>query len=170
MKTLAAIVVVVVAAACFAACSAAPAKVAAVKPAGSVGTVLEGYEKLRVALADDRVDVVLATAQSVEAAGRTMIDEKKTGGPEVLGGASAIVALGDKPDLEKARLAFGELSKGVVVVVAADATLQPGRFLFTCPMAKGYQRWVQIEQPVMANPYMGKRMLVCGEPVSPWKA
>ncbi len=71
-------------------------------------------------------------------------------------------------DLVKARAAFGELSRAVVAVVAADPSLQPGRFLFQCPMAKGYQRWVQLEEK-MANPYMGKRMLECGEVVSVWK-
>ena len=35
-------------------------------------------------------------------------------------------------------------------------------------MVNGYKRWVQL-QPTMANPYMGKRMLVCGVAVVPWK-
>ncbi|MDP2342503.1 MAG: hypothetical protein Q8O67_16220 [Deltaproteobacteria bacterium] len=167
MKNLALVAAVVVATACSAAPPPAP-KVIAANPPGAAGAVLVGYEKLRTALAADQVDAIFALGQSIEAAARTMVEEKKPGGPEVLAGATAITALGDKPDIEKARLAYGELSKGVVVVVAADASLQVGRFLFECPMARGYQRWVQLE-PIMANPYMGKRMLVCGTAVKDWK-
>ncbi len=146
---------------------AAP-RVAAAVPAGALGVVLTGYEELRRDLAADRLAALPATAARIEAAATTLAAEKQPGGDELLKGAQALTALGPTPDMKQARVAYGELSRGVVAALAADATLQAGRFLFECPMAKGYQRWVQLEEK-MANPYMGTRMLECGTAVTPWK-
>ena len=171
---------VVVATACSAqpAATPAPAKpvVAAVVPPGFVGDVLKGYEGLRKALADDDTAAVAARAKELKVLTDAAV-AAAAGAPQVpqtaalAAAANRLAASAETPhfkDFKEARLAYGELSKAVVAVVVADPSLQPGRFLFECPMAKGYQRWVQLEEK-MANPYMGKRMLECGMGISPWK-
>lgn len=146
------------------AASAAPAVVAVV-PAGPLGDVLTGYEQLRAALANDDTTPVAALATKLEAPAAALAEAKKPGADDLV---KAVAALKAAIDVKAARLAFGDLSRGVVAAVAADATLQPGRFLFSCPMAAGYQQWVQLSS-TMANPYMGKRMLGCGEAKAAWK-
>lgn len=67
-------------------------------------------------------------------------------------------------DIEAAREAFGDLSKAYITMLSAKPEVAKGLFAFRCPMAKGYQKWVQLEEK-MANPYMGQRMLECGSKV-----
>jgi Cu(I)/Ag(I) efflux system membrane fusion protein len=64
-------------------------------------------------------------------------------------------------DIGQARSAFGDLSRAFVQLLAAAPPLRQGRHIFECPMAEGYQKWVQVSSE-MANPYMGKKMLKCG--------
>jgi protein SCO1/2 len=124
---------------------------AMVKPARDA---LHQYEALRVRLAADD----LPGAQSLAAglAARPAID---------LGsGARAIV---DARDLPAARLGFGELSRSVIALMIDNPALHDGWFLFRCPMANGYQRWVQSD-PKHENPYRGKQMLECGMQLTEW--
>lgn len=73
-------------------------------------------------------------------------------------------ALKDAKDLPAARLAFGELSRHIVGALHAEPTLRRRRYVYKCPMVKeGYAFWVQTTKEV-SNPYMGKKMLRCGEP------
>jgi membrane fusion protein, copper/silver efflux system len=65
-------------------------------------------------------------------------------------------------DIEAQRLTYGELSKPLVALTAHVPALREGRHVFVCPMAKGYQKWLQAE-PSLRNPYFGARMLTCGE-------
>lgn len=146
----------------------AVAAVAATVPTGPLGVVLQGYEELRRDLAADQVTTLPAIAARIQAAALQLQTEKKPAAEDLVKGAQALTALGATPDMKQARVAYGELSRGVVGAVAAEPALQAGRFLFECPMAKGYQRWVQLEEK-MANPYMGKRMLECGTAVPAWK-
>lgn len=171
MRSLLFVVVAALAVSCSDAAAKEGAKeeVSAVVPAGALGDVLAGYEALRRALADDDVSGVVATATKLQPSAQTLVTEQKPGAADIAKGLAGLQKLGDAPDVNAARLAFGDLSKGVVAAVSADATLQPGRHLFSCPMARGYQRWVQVT-PSMANPYMGKKMLQCGETLTSWKA
>jgi Cu(I)/Ag(I) efflux system membrane fusion protein len=135
--------------------------------------VLLRYEALRAALADDRADSVGGEAAALRAAALELLTSHGPAAAAVQKGADALLAVatpaaGTPVDMKAVRVAFGELSRGVVALVAGDPALQTGRFLFECPMARGYQRWVQLT-PTMANPYMGKRMLECGSPVPAWR-
>ena len=49
----------------------------------------------------------------------------------------------------------------------AEPSHKKGRYVFYCPMVKGYQKWVQVDKKI-SNPYMGTRMLECGAK-SDWK-
>lgn len=64
--------------------------------------------------------------------------------------------------IDPMRLAYGELSKPLVALASAVPALREGRHIFECPMAKGYQKWLQAE-PSLRNPYFGAKMLTCGE-------
>lgn len=64
-------------------------------------------------------------------------------------------------DMKNMRKALGEVSRGVVALLAAEPRLTEGRHVFECGMADGYQKWVQTESTI-SNPYMGKRMPACG--------
>ena len=48
-----------------------------------------------------------------------------------------------------------------MTMISENATMQEGRYAFECPMAKGYQKWVQTT-PNLQNPYFGSEMLSCG--------
>jgi Cu(I)/Ag(I) efflux system membrane fusion protein len=139
---------------------------------------LTRYEALRAALADDNAVVGTADLEALRTAVAALVAEKAAGAADLdkgVAGLTAAMTAATKDaagalvvDTKAVRLAFGELSRGVVAVVAADNALQTGRFLFECPMARGYQRWVQTA-PAMMNPYMGKRMLDCGSAVAAWR-
>lgn len=64
--------------------------------------------------------------------------------------------------IEAMRLTYGDLSKPLVAIASAVPALRDGRHVFMCPMAKGYQKWLQAE-PSLRNPYFGAKMLTCGE-------
>ena len=76
-------------------------------------------------------------------------------------GAEAASRLGMAKDVEEARQHFAEVSQYLVSLAAADTRLREGWHLFECPMAEGFNKWLQRE-PRLENPYMGKRMLACG--------
>ena len=53
------------------------------------------------------------------------------------------------------------MSRALIAVLSAEPSLQQGRHVYECPMAKGYKKWVQVSEGV-SNPYMGTDMLQCG--------
>ena len=65
-------------------------------------------------------------------------------------------------DLDATRLTFGDLSQSLVALLSGVEPLRRGRHVFECPMAKGYQKWIQVE-PGLKNPYFGASMLTCGD-------
>ena len=177
MRSFTIILAVVVAASCMA-CdktdATPPAPTAPVvqarTPAGPVGTVLTTTEHLRATLAADGLEGVAADATTLGTAATALSADEATKalGESLTAASGALKTAADAGDIKAVRLAYGEVSKVVVSMVAADPTLQSGRFLYECPMAKGYKRWVQVTEK-MANPYMGKRMLECGMGIDPWK-
>lgn len=123
---------------------------------------LSHYETLRAALAaDDLKPVAGAAAQLAEVA--KVASEKASGSAKASleGIAKTSLELKNKSEIDAARLTFGEVSKHLVGLVAAEPELQRDRYVFECPMAKGYKKWVQTKT-ALENPYMGKKMLECG--------
>lgn len=146
--------------------------VAATVPAGPLGSLLTEAEVLRQTLADDRTDTLAASAAKLDAEANALAaaPTKVAGSEGLAASTKALLEATSQPTIEfkDVRLAYGEFQKQLVGIIAADASLQPGRYLFECPMARGYQRWVQVS-PKMSNPYMGKRMLECGSAIEAWK-
>lgn len=134
---------------------------------GPVGDTLDAYESARAKLAQDNLAGAQPFATSLAAAARTAAEHAVASKPHF----EAIAAAADKivatKDIKEARLAFGDVSKGVVQLLVDDPELRTGRFLFLCPMAKGYQKWVQTNGK-LNNPYFGSEMLECGEELKAW--
>ena len=131
-------------------------------------SVLADYEAVRAALAADKLGDVPALATTLE-------NSAKAAQPHASGSAAEPIAaiLRDIQPLKRpgepdeVRRHFGDLSHSIVSILAADESLRATRFVFECPMAQGYQKWVQLSERV-ENPYMGSSMLRCGGP-SDWK-
>lgn len=134
----------------------------------SIAQVLGTYEQLRRALADDAFDAVVGLSKRLSSEAKSAATEVSDDQKGLLVGLSQsanAVAGSEMADRDAVRKNFGEVSRHVVQLVSQSPELQKGRHLFECPMAQGYQRWVQLD-PAMMNPYMGKKMLQCGTTVS----
>lgn len=119
--------------------------------------MLGDYEALRAALAADKLDQVPALAAKVAASAKAA-DQKQM--------ASTALTIKAGQSADDSRRAFGELSKALVTLLVAHPKLAAKRHIFECPMAQGYQKWVQ-SAAKLENPYMGGRMLRCGS-ASKW--
>lgn len=134
-----------------------------------VEQVLASYENVRQKLAKDDLAGTAADLATLERAANEAVSLAPAQGQPVLKAISeAAKALKDenKSNADQTRKAFGEVSRHVVALLVAVPSLQQGRFVFSCPMAQGYQKWVQTKAQ-LENPYMGTRMLTCGSP-SDW--
>lgn len=134
----------------------------------SINQALSAYEEIRVALSQDRANV---RGPSMKLAGAARV-ALSTGAPttlrvplEGLSAAAQKLATLVTQDLAEVRGAFGEVSESVVALLAAEPSLQKGRYVFECPMAKGYKKWVQVNDKV-SNPYFGSEMPECGAEAS----
>ncbi len=127
-----------------------------------VERVLGDYEALRAVLAGDRLDEVAAIATRFETDGRAASVDAPVGVRAHLD--AAVLAAGRLKGAGSAddqRRIFGDISRAVVSLLSEQSALAKGRYVFQCPMAQGYQKWVQTTDGI-ENPYMGGRMLRCG--------
>lgn len=149
--------------------SLVPTAAAGQKPAdqksdNAVIGVLDSYEVLRAALAADDLSGAQAAAKRLA---EVASEASKRGSKEQVAGLKAVAEAAQAEaalpisDATAVRKQFGEVSKPLIALVTSDVKLQQGRYVFECPMAPGYGKWIQTTAPV-ANPYMGKRMLECG--------
>ena len=111
---------------------------------------LEQYEMVRAGLAADD----LAAAKNGATNLVTAVQEEFAGSKPVTDAAEKLAA---SESLDDARAAFGVISGEVVKAVQG----QPGFYVMNCPMVKN-GTWVQTTSKI-ENPYMGKKMLACGE-------
>ena len=127
-----------------------------------IDSALGDYEALRAALAGDRLGEVAAIAIRLEGSASAA----KVGAPagvasrlDEMGTAATRLKAGGSADDQ--RRTFGDLSRAVVSLLSEHSPLASGRYVFECPMAQGYQKWVQTSEK-LENPYMGGKMLRCG--------
>lgn len=148
--------------------SSAPKEVTAAptNEAESLQAVLTQYETLRAAFAEDRLADVPALAGALESGIQTA---QTHAGQDIA--ASLQTMLQDLQPLkaegtpDTLRRHFGDVSLWVVTILTKRTSLQRGRHIFECPMAQGYEKWVQVTDSI-ENPYMGGSMLRCGGPSS----
>jgi membrane fusion protein, copper/silver efflux system len=127
-------------------------------------SALARYESIRASLAKDDIGAATAGAKSLESSARSAAAEAtgaaKQQWTEVAKAAARLSAL-PKDDADAVRKAFGNVSEALILLLKADTELAEGLFVFECPMAQGYDKWVQ-PAPKLENPYMGTKMLECG--------
>ena len=111
----------------------------------------------------DTMDEWFATAQLLAKASLQAAEASSDRRSELSDLAAAAEKLGATPssDMRALRSGFGDVSRAVVTLIVADESLAGDRYIFRCPMAMGYKKWVQTS-PELENPYMGSRMLRCG--------
>lgn len=129
--------------------------------AAAVDAVMGPYEVCRAALAADKATLAACGKQLAEAARAAAAVAPEPARPQLSAIAQSAAKLSDDDDVAAARIAFGEVSKPVVALVTEVDEAHDRYHVFECPMASGYNRWVQREAK-MANPYMGTQMLECG--------
>ncbi len=136
----------------------------------AVGRALEASERMRAELAADRLDGTPVPAREAAQAIRAAQGALAGARPQItdyLGRAvAAAEQIASAKDLAAARAAFGELERFLIALAAADPRLQAGWHVFRCPMAGGFEKWVQ-RSPDLENPYMGPAMPTCGS-ASTW--
>jgi len=124
--------------------------------------VITAYTAVRAALARDDLGAARKAAptlaKKVRAAAPQWPTQDKASCDALAAAADKVVAA---TEIEAARIEFGAMSKALLTWIAAEGSLQHGLIAYRCPMAKGYQKWVQTGD-AMANPYMGAKMLQCG--------
>ncbi len=126
--------------------------------------ILASYETLRAELARDAVEAAVTSAgalQKVATDAASAAPERLRAPLSALATAAGKLEQTPKNDATSVRRTFGDVSKALVDLLAAEPSLRKGQHLFECPMAQGYKKWVQPSEKV-ANPYMGKQMLECG--------
>ena len=111
---------------------------------------LEQYEMVRSGLAADE----LASAKN-GATNLVVAVQEEFGGSKAMIDASQELAASES--IDDARAAFGVISGELAKLVQG----QPGFYVMNCPMVKN-GTWVQTVSKI-GNPYMGKKMLECGE-------
>ena len=111
---------------------------------------LEQYEMVRAGLAADE----LASAKNGATNLVVAVQEEFAGSKPMIDASQKLAA---SESLDDARAAFGVISGELAKLVQG----QPGYFVMNCPMVKNGV-WVQTV-PKIENPYMGKKMLECGE-------
>lgn len=136
-------------------------------PKGDVAALLSTYERMRDALSRDDVGAVGPQASALAKSA----DAAKASAPEAwrphlasLAAAARTLSTTAKDDADAVRRAFGEVSKYLVALLTLEPSLRAGLHLFKCPMAQGYQKWVQPSDKLQ-NPYMGSKMVTCGSAV-----
>jgi len=122
--------------------------------------LLRSYITVQETLADDSVDKLAQLGAKIVTSAEPIQDTP--GISEVLIGAGRIAS----PDIETARVGFEKMSMGLIAYLKAHPDERKDLRLIHCTMAfnnKGAY-WVQTAGEVN-NPYHGKMMLRCGDPV-----
>lgn len=132
------------------------------KGAAQDGTsaLLSSYITVQETLADDSIDKLSELGAQIVAGSEGVQD--KPGIADVMVGAGRIAS----QDIETARVGFEKMSMGLISYLKANPSERDGLQVIHCTMAfnnKGAY-WVQNAGEVN-NPYHGKMMLRCGDPI-----
>lgn len=125
---------------------------------------LSQYDAARSLLVQDRLEGLPGAAERIAQSLTAARAASAAPPPQVtlLGrGVEEARALGAATTLENARARFAELSRTLLEAAASTSALQAEVHAFQCPMAEGFDKWLQLS-PKLENPYMGQRMVACG--------
>ena len=119
------------------------------------------YEAIRKALAEDQLPAIGKLASTLSKEVEMLLKNKKEENQDLVRKVrNAAGALSTEKENEKVRVAFGNLSQAVVALYKKSGSTI--FYFYHCPMAKGYQYWLQTKNEDIANPYMGTKMSKCG--------
>lgn len=132
----------------------------------AVRDALGAYDEIRALLAADDTDGLHDQATALQNAAEHAGDETENDGlahhlQQLAEDAGRFHDHSEDIDIEEVRLQFGEVSREMVAVISTFPALHDELFVYECPMAEDYGKWIQLEEQ-MANPYMGEEMLKCG--------
>jgi hypothetical protein len=133
---------------CILAASLPAAPASARQASSEEAACLKAYHAVENALAKD--DLAAAKKSATELA-------EKAGAAKCATTPQRAADLAKSDSLEKAREHFKAISEECIKMAAGIE----GQFVFTCPMVKA--DWLQTDSKEVSNPYMGKKMLTCGE-------
>jgi hypothetical protein len=136
---------------------------------GFAADLMQAYETCRALLASDKTDGIAGCAGGIAAAAEAATEGAPDSAKASLASIkTAAEALANAPadDIEKLRVAYGDVSKEVLALLGAAPEIGSSFHIFECPMANGYKRWAQVDSKI-SNPYMGSKMLECGAEVAP---
>lgn len=131
---------------------------------GPVDAFLGAYEEARKLFVADQADGLIDAARRMASAaseGTKAAPAEAQPHLQALVKASSDLEAALGQGIEPGRKAYGEVSRHVVALLVSYPSLAAGRFVFQCPMAPGYRKWVQTDGKLQ-NPYMGQRMPACG--------
>ncbi|MBV8227339.1 MAG: efflux RND transporter periplasmic adaptor subunit, partial [Verrucomicrobia bacterium] len=139
-------------------------------------SVLKAYDTIHDSLANDEIEGVAAKAVALRGAIRQLISRT----PELMkqeGYRNALTKLRrtgesfDARNLEDARAQFGFFSADLIALLTLYPQLSDHPlYMVSCPMWKeSPARWLQTG-PQIKNPFLGKRMLDCGQVSGPLQA
>ena len=123
------------------------------------------YEQVRVELVADQLERVpahalrLAGAFRLAAASGAGLAEEVSDVVKEAGRAAE--SLAEAETLSAARVAFGEVSRGLMLLADRDPRLVEDWYVFACPMVVSFAKWLQPTEE-LENPYMGPAMPKCG--------
>ena len=135
----------------------------------AIAAALGDYETVRGKLAADDLQAVASAAQALHTSASAAARAAPAGLADNLSRLEAEAGKlhgAASSDPVAVRNAFGEVSRAAVGLLAAEESLRGDLHVFECPMASGYQKWVQPGE-TLDNPYMGTSMPGCGSP-STW--
>ncbi len=132
--------------------------------------LLGAYRQIQVKLVGDNLDGAQVAGRFLQPLASLWLQENQNHAQ-----AATVKSIGDgagklsmAEDLDEARIAFIQVSQGVIELIRADEDLKAKWQLFFCPMvAKKQGYWVQKTGEQLANPYMGQVMPGCGTK-KPW--
>lgn len=127
-----------------------------------VDALVQPYLDLRQLLADDQMQGVPEAFAAIRVEAQQLSDSEDAR-VQSLARTLAKGANAEPQDLEQARKAFTDVSTAMIdLVKAVPPTGAAAETLYVayCPMVKA--SWLQKTEEV-ANPYMGQKMLACGE-------
>ena len=126
---------------------------------------VDAYDRIRLALAADRVagvgEAARTVAEALRGAASAMTKEQSDAADRARLAAESADRVASARSLEDARKAFGDLNRQFLRVIGADARLTDGRRVFECDMFEGEPRWTQ-RAATADNPYTGAKMPACG--------
>ena len=142
-----------------ASCTPAPGTSATPPPGSAMPqSIIDPYLKIQGALAHDSTEGVRANAGAIATAATAL-------GAPAMKIDMAAVQLAAAGDLADTRAKFGTLSDALVTYVNGERlTLPNGVRTAMCPMV--HKPWLQAGG-ILANPYFGSEMPMCGEFTSP---